>query len=91
MKFSLGQTLKTRGISEFMEENRVDPVELIKLIERHVTGDWGDIPEEDKKENDWSVENAGRLISSYTLSGETVWVITEADRSATTVLFPSEY
>lgn len=55
-------------------------------------GDWGDLDEEDRKENDLSVEEGFRILSAYELyTGEKVWIITEADRSSTTILLPSEY
>lgn len=72
-----------------MEEAGQDPAELLS---RHVTGDWGEVPDEDKKENELSVEKGFRILSSYELAtGEKVWLITEADRSATTILRPDEY
>jgi hypothetical protein len=58
---------------------------------RHRSGDWGDVCDEDKKLNDEAVDGEGRILSAYTVDGEKVWVITEWDRSVTTVLFPSEY
>jgi len=62
------------------------------LITRHATGDWGDLCEGDKQANDADMMHGGRLLSAYILSdGTKVWVITEADRSATTVLLPSDY
>lgn len=63
-----------------------------ELIARHVTGDWGDLDEEDKAQNDAAVENGRRIFSAYQVTEDLrVWVITEADRSHTTVLLPSEY
>jgi hypothetical protein len=57
-----------------------------------VTGDWGELSEEDRKENQFSLERGFRLLSSYrTNAGDAVWVITEADRSHTTLLLPDEY
>ena len=62
------------------------------LLARHITGDWGDLCEEDVAENRLSVEQGFRILSSYELeTGEKIWLITEADRSATTFLLPSEY
>jgi hypothetical protein len=59
-------------------------------LSRHQTGDWGEVPDEDKEENELSVKKGFRILSAYTLTnGEKVWVITEADRSATTILTPS--
>ena len=56
------------------------------------SGDWGDVCEEDRKENEFSLENHLRLFSVYHLGdGTKIWIITEADRSVTTILLPSEY
>ena len=65
------------------------------LLERHVSGDWGEVPPEDARENERSLKYGWRLMSSYAVGseadGERVWVITEADRSSTCLLLPSEY
>jgi hypothetical protein len=62
------------------------------LILRHVTGDYGDLCDEDKQANDDAVENGLRILSAYKLSGGTrLWLISEADRSVTTLLLPEEY
>ena len=63
-----------------------------ELLTRHVTGDWGDLPDEDKEENELSVEEGFRILSAYNLQiGRKVWIITEADRSVTTILLPEDY
>jgi len=64
-----------------------------KLLKRRATGDWGDLSEDDRRENALSVAENFRILSAYTLprTGVKVWVITEADRSATTLLLPDEY
>lgn len=57
---------------------------------RHVRGDWGEVGDEDWRENDFSVANGLRILSAYTIgAGDKLWIITEADRSATTLLLPS--
>lgn len=88
--FPLGQLVATPGAIEAME-----PYEdiTLRLVGRHVTGDWGDLDVEDKAANDRALIDGSRVFSAYLLpDGETkVWVITEADRSATTLLLPSEY
>jgi hypothetical protein len=87
--FELGQLVGTPGALNVLEDAEQNPIEL--LI-RHVTGDWGELDNEDKKENEFSVEQGFRVLSAYTLdTGVKVWVITEADRSATTFLLPDEY
>jgi hypothetical protein len=66
--------------------------ESVELLLRHVTGDCGDLDDEDKKENELSVKEGFRILSSYHLeTGLKVWVITEWDRSVTTILLPDEY
>ena len=63
-----------------------------ELIISHVNGDWGDLEDEDKKENELSVKEGFRILSAYHLdTGAKVWVITEWDRSVTTILLPEEY
>jgi hypothetical protein len=88
-RFPLGQTLMTVGAQAALESAAEEPVELLA---RHQSGDWGEMPPEDARENELSVKQGFRIMSAYTLSsGEKVWVITEADRSATTILLPDEY
>ena len=87
--FCLGQIVATPGALEALQEARQDPLELLK---RHQSGDWGEVPSEDKQENDFSVQQGFRILSAYTLStGVKLWLITEADRSVTTFLLPAEY
>jgi hypothetical protein len=89
MLFELGQIVATPGaLAEFERaEEDVRP-----YLQRHAKGDWGEVYNEDKQENERSVRGNFRILSAYTLStGEKIWVITEADRSVTTVLLPSEY
>jgi hypothetical protein len=66
-------------------------VNLLKYLERHLSGDWGDLDDEDKAENDFSVKNGFRILSAYNTPSGRLWVITEADRSVTTFLLPEEY
>jgi hypothetical protein len=88
-KFGLGQIVGTPGAVSAFERTGQNPLEFIA---RHWTGDWGDLEQEDKEENEFSVARGLRILSAYNLSdGTRVWVITEADRSATTVLLPEEY
>lgn len=60
-------------------------------ISRHERGDWGDVCPEDHRANNWSLAHGERILSAYIVEGERIWILTERDRSATTVLFPSEY
>ena len=62
------------------------------FLTRHVSGDWGEVPPEDVKENELSLQHSFRLLGVYhTCAGEKLWVITEADRSSACVLLPEEY
>lgn len=86
-KFPLGQLVMTPGASDSI------PVEeMTAAIRRHVQGDWGEVDKGDWRENDLSVKRGDRVLSAYTSKGgERFWVLTEADRSVTTVLLPDEY
>jgi len=86
-KFPLGQLVATPNAL-----NRLTQDDTLSGIIRHQAGDWGDIGEDDRKENDLSLEKGFRLFSVYhTTKGVKFWIITEADRSATTVLMPEDY
>lgn len=89
VRFAVGQVVATPGALEVLEDAGETPVTFLR---RHVIGDWGDVDEHDRQENESSVEQSFRLLSSYALSnGTKLWIITEADRSSTTLLLPSEY
>jgi hypothetical protein len=88
-RFQLGRMVATPGALEALQNAGQDAIEFIY---RHQRGDWGDLSEDDKRENEFSVDNELRVFSAYHLEDETkIWIITESDRSATTVLLPSEY
>jgi hypothetical protein len=85
----LGQIVATPGALDEMEESGDNAG---TFLARHSAGDWGDLTEEDRKENEFSLEHGFRLLSSYRLrNGSKLWVITEADRSSTCLLLPEEY
>ncbi len=87
--FRLGQIVGTQGVLQAHVEAQKPPDELVN---RHQTGDWGDLCDEDKQENELSVENGFRIFSAYRLNtGVKIWIITEWDRSVTTILLPDEY
>jgi hypothetical protein len=90
MLFQLGRVVTTPGALRAIDENNVD---TWSLLQRHADGDWGCIPEEDRQENQLSVENGYRVMSSYPINdrGDKLWIITEADRSSTCLLLPEEY
>lgn len=86
-KFELGQCLLTPGAISILASG-VNPY---VLLARHVSGDWGDVSAEDQRANDRAIIEGTRIFSAYVVNGIRLWVITEADRSATTILLPSEY
>ena len=87
--FDLGQLVATPGALAALEKTGQNAMDFLS---RHVRGDWGDLPKEDKDENQLSLNKGFRLLSSYrTTAGDKLWVITEADRSHTTLLLPEEY
>jgi hypothetical protein len=87
MLFEPGDIYITRGIAELVENG----AKFAVYFRRHFEGDWGDMCEEDCKENELSLKEGFRLMSSYATEWGKVWIITEADRSVTTMLLPSEY
>jgi hypothetical protein len=88
-KFPLGQLAATPGAAEAFTRNNQEPTEFLR---RHWRGAWGELDEHDVQENELSLQQGFRLLSRYTLTdGTVIWIITEADRSATTILLPSEY
>ena len=86
--FALGRTVATPGALVVMQGLDISPV---SLLGRHQRGDWGDLDDEDKQENEFSVKQGFRIFSAYVFDTVKLWVITEADRSATTILLPEEY
>ena len=91
MKFSLGMIVVTRGVNDRVAVDTSFSLFVLESLKRHAKGDWGELSTEDKKENDFSLDKHLRLLSSYQHKDIKIWIITEADRSVTTVLFPSEY
>jgi hypothetical protein len=88
-KFTLGQLVATPGALAAFERSADNPACFIR---RHVQGDWGELCPDDVQENEFSLQNGFRLLSAYRLKdGTKIWIITEADRSVTTVLLPEEY
>ncbi len=92
-KFELGQTVVTAAVDARMKEDKGFAVFVQMSLGRYVQCDWGDTCEEDKQTNEDSLRDGERLLAVYTYrkTGETIWIITEWDRSVTTILFPSDY
>ncbi len=86
----LGRIVATPGALKLLREAGEDP---LRYLARHKSGDWGNLDAHDRRENGRSLKNGWRILSSYPIGedGEKVWVITEADRSVTTILLPEEY
>lgn len=91
-KFELGNMVMTCSVAAMVERGELGYDEVLLMLSRHVRGDWGVMDAEDSASNDAALRCGGRLFSAYvSRGGEKLWVITEADRSATTVLLPSDY
>jgi hypothetical protein len=86
--FQIGQLVATPAALALLGEARVNS---FGLVDRHMRGDFGDLCAEDLESNREAIEHGFRVLSSYPVGGEKVWIITEADRSVTTVLLPSDY
>ena len=93
----LGQVVMTRAVSVSVEAQPILLVFAMGCLGRHQRGDWGDVGPGDWRESDWSITHGGRLLSAYDLpdaitsTDRRLWIITDADRSATTILWPSDY
>jgi hypothetical protein len=88
-KFNLGQLVATPGALQALEEAGQSPA---FFLDKHLAGDWGEVDADDRRANDEALITGERLLSAYrTLRGTKIWVITEADRSSTCCLLPSEY
>ena len=88
--FSLGKIVSTPGALDALARANQQPHDF---LDRHAAGDWGaELSEEDKAENEYSLQHGFRILSSYkTAAGEKLWIITEADRSASSLILPEEY
>ncbi len=90
--FERGQLMMTRGILQLFSKDERVLRELLVLLARHLTGDCGDMSEEDVWANLRAILSGGeRVFSSYQTEFGKIWIITEADRSATTIMLPEEY
>ena len=88
-KFPLGQIVSTPGALNALAKADQDSSEFLRC---HACGDWGEVSQDDRRENERSLKDGCRLLSAYTLStGTRIWIITEADRSSTCILLPEEY
>ncbi len=85
---SLGRVVATPGALNLLTEARAHPFDYLA---RHATGDWGELCAFDRRQNEIALREGYRVLSSYPVGRERVWIITEADRSVTTILLPEEY
>ena len=86
-RFPFGDLFVTAAV-----DKTIDPTDIAQALNRHAQGDWGDVCEDDRKENELSLAEGYRLFSVYhDRNGIKFWIITERDRSATTVLLPEDY
>lgn len=86
IRFQPGTVVATVGALQ-VADNRA----ILELLRRHLSGDWGEVDKEDAKANDHALTHGERILSSYSVKGGKLWIITESDRSSTTVLTPGEY
>ena len=91
MSFPLGQIVWTRGVNDLMAVDTSFSKFVMESLKRHANCDWGELTAEDKRANDISLKEGLRLLSSYQQDGIKIWIISEANRSVTTILFPEEY
>ena len=88
-RFRAGQLVITAGVNDLVQRGALNPA---PYLQRHLNGDWGDLCDEDRRSNDAALKNGDRLFSSYRITPDLkLWIITEWDRSVTTLLLPSEY
>ncbi|QDV56234.1 hypothetical protein [Rosistilla oblonga] len=86
--FNLGAVVGTPASLAFLEKHNITP---IQLLQRHVTGDFGDLCEEDCQLNHEAIKNGERILSAFEIGGDKLYLITEADRSSTCCLMANEY
>jgi hypothetical protein len=89
--FRTGQICWTAGINDTIINDEYFAKFVLNSLSRHIKGDWGDICIEDWQENEISLKQGFRILSAYTNGEQKIWIITEAKRSVTTILFPDEY
>lgn len=87
-RFRLGTCVVTPAALEILNEAGIA---VLDLLARHAQGDWGDVDDEDRLANDYALHVGDRILSAYRFDGGRCWVLTEADRSVTTILLPEEY
>lgn len=89
--FNMGQLVATKSINDLMATEQKFAVEITIALQRYAVKDWGNLNDEDKETNDVTLEYGERLLGAYETCKGKIWIITEADRTVTTILFPEEY
>lgn len=90
-QLTLGRVVTTAGVAEWIDGSQSQAIEIARAVWKHRNRDWGLVDQEDWRTNDDAVVSGERVLSAYEICGRRVWIITEWDRSVTTVLFPEEY
>ena len=92
LRVPLGQVVWTRAVNDRVAGDIRFAEFVADSLARHRKGEWGELSKEDREANDLALKDSSRLLSAYEVDGlPKIWIITEADRSATTILFPDEY
>lgn len=87
--FELGRVVATPGALDALNTHQKS---ISGILKRHMKGDWGDLGDGDKEDNNFAITHGIRILSAYNITNTVkIWIITEADRSSTTLLLPSEY
>ena len=90
MRFQPGQLVMTAGVYARIQQDAEFERQVLAAYRRYLDGDWGEVDEDDAKENERSLKHGFRLLGAYTINDTKIWIITEADRSQTTFVFPEE-
>ena len=90
-KFSLGKLVMTRAVHDKMNSDIDFAIGVLDSMERYRSCDWGDLCESDKAENEQALKDGERIFALYNIGSDKIYIITERDRSVTTILFPYEY
>ena len=89
--FELGNVYITSGVAEEIENDKNYLNKVLQSLARYISCDWGNLTNEDKRLNNEAIKNGERLLARYNIEPRAIYIITEWDRSATTILFPEEY
>ncbi len=85
------ERIYTQGVLQLVDEEPDGDIFITRIMARHVRGDWGDIGNQEKAENEQALTKGGQLFSAYDYGDKRIWIITSADRLVMTILLPEEY